>query len=81
VTEYHILWFLSIFSGLLSSLGVIAIGALLCLRVLGDLSNSTTVGAYFLRFFRLVPGVVLTGFGCLVLWDITRSIIQLHLPN
>jgi hypothetical protein len=80
MTEYHILWIVSIFLGLLSASVVVAISSLLLSRVVEDLSNSTLLNSYILRAFRLAPGAAIVIFGCLVLWRIIDQILRLKSP-
>jgi hypothetical protein len=80
MTEYHILWIVSIFLGLLSATVVVGIGCSLLSKVVEDLSNSTLFRSYVLRAFRLVPGAAIVIFGCLLLWRIIDQILRLKLP-
>jgi hypothetical protein len=80
MTEYHILWIISIFLGLLSATVVVAIGCSLLSKVVEDLSNSTLFQSYLLRAFRLAPGTAIVIFGCFVLWRIIDQILRLKLP-
>lgn len=81
MAEYHILWIISIFLGLLSATAVVGLGGALLTKVVEDLSNSTQLNSYLLRAFRLVPGVAIVLFGCLLLWRIVGQILQLKLPT
>ena len=81
MTEYHILWIISIFLGLLSATVVVGIGCALLSKVVEDLSNSTLFNSYVLRAFRLAPGAAIVVFGCLVLWRIIDQILRLKLPT
>ena len=78
--EYHILWIVSIFLGLLSATMVVAIGCMILNKVVEDLSNSTQLSSYALRVFRLAPGAAVVAFGCLMLWWIIGQILRLKLP-
>jgi hypothetical protein len=78
--EYHILWIVSIFLGLLSATAVVGIGCSLLSKVVEDLSNSTELRSYVLRAFRLAPGAAIVIFGCLLLWRIIDQILRLKLP-
>jgi len=80
MTEYHILWIVSIFLGLISATAVVGIGCFLLSKVVEDLSNSTLLNSYILRLFRLAPGAAIVIFGCLVLWRIVNQILHLRLP-
>jgi len=80
MSEYHILWIVSIFLGLLSATVVVGIGCMLLNKVVEDLSNSTQLSSYVLRAFRLVPGATIVGFGCLMLWRIIGQILILKPP-
>jgi hypothetical protein len=80
MTEYHILWIVSIFLGILSATVVIALGSSLLSKVVEDLSNSTLPSSYVLRAFRFAPGAAIVIFGCLVLLQIIEQILRLKLP-
>jgi hypothetical protein len=81
MSEYHILWIVSIFLGLLGATIVIGIGGMLLNKVVEDLSNSTLFSSYVLRVFRLAPGAAIVIFGCWALWRIIDQILRLRLPT
>ena len=81
MAEYHILWTVSIFLGLLSATAVVGFGGALLSKVVEDISNSTQFNSYLLRVFRLAPGIAIVLFGCFLLWRLVGQILQLKLPT
>jgi hypothetical protein len=64
---YQIVWLVAVVCALASGVAVIGLGSYLLRRVVEDLSNSTELKAFFVRGFRLAPGLTLIGVGCALL--------------
>lgn len=81
MTGYTLYWFILILLSLLGSISLVALGCYLVRVGLNDLSNSTTGQAYALRAVRLLPGVALGLFGCVLVACLVLFVVRLPIPR
>jgi hypothetical protein len=77
---YQFVWLVAVICALASGVAVVAIGSYLLRRVVEDLSNSATWRAFLVRGFRVLPGVALIAFGCVLLLIMVDHIARLRVP-
>jgi hypothetical protein len=80
MSSYAFVWFGSITLAVVTSTVVIALGCYLLRGPVEDLSNSTTWSAYVLRLWRMTPGIIISVFGCFLLFRIVQRILALLVP-
>lgn len=76
-----IIWLGAIALATIASVCVVALGCYLLRRPVEDVSNSSTWSAYILRLWRIIPGLVISIFGCVILLEIVQRILAMSLSG
>jgi hypothetical protein len=81
MSSYPLIWLGAITLCLVASVSVILLGCYLLRGPVEDLSNSTAWSAYVLRLWRMTPGLIISMFGCFVLFRIVQRILALSVSG
>ena len=77
---YQLVWLTAVVCALISGIAVVGLGSYLLRKVVEDLSNSIEWRTFLVRGFRVLPGLALLIFGCVLLLVMVVHITSLRIP-